>query len=497
MIDRIKQNIELSPENVAFVIGETAFTYRELGEKIATIQQVIEQVSEIRNEIIGVVTRNDIETYATIYALWFSGKCFLPINPLLPISRNQSIIEQTDIRILISSQDSDLTFPSSRISHYITSANIEKHHSGLQLHDYSDDDLMYILFTSGSTGVPKGVPIHRRNLNAFVTNFVSNGYDFTSNDHFLQMFDFTFDVSVLCYTVPLYVGASVHTVPLDNIKFLSIYQILDKHQITVSMVVPSAVSYLRPYFRKIKLPHLRFSMFTGEALPDQLVAEWAECAPNALIQNYYGPTEGTIDCIYYNWSPNRREGKTYNGIVSIGKPFGDTIAIILSESGELVADSSKGELYIGGNQIAQSYYKLADKSAEAFVELPFEGELRHFYRTGDLVYRDTDGDIMYCGRIDYQVQVQGYRVELGELEHHAKQVVGNIQVAAIAKENQQGNTQLHLFVEGCTIELEALTGRLQELLPYYMMPSKIYYKERFPITPSGKIDRKKLLATLD
>ncbi|MFZ4455009.1 MAG: amino acid adenylation domain-containing protein [Bacteroidales bacterium] len=496
MIDQIKQNIEKFPDGVAFVINETAYTYLQFGEKVSDIKRVVEQTSQQRNEIIGVVTYNDIETYATIYALWFSGKCFLPINPLLPVSRNQSIIDQTGISILLSSGDATAYIQSDKISHYISTSNIETQAFNLDFNGFSDDDLMYILFTSGSTGVPKGVPINRRNLNAFVSNFSSNGYSFNRNDRFLQMFDFTFDVSVLCYTVPLFVGASVHTVPLDNIKFLSIYQILDKHKITVAMVVPSVVAYLRPYFRKINLPHLNFSMFTGEALPDQLVSEWAACTPNAVIQNYYGPTEGTIDCLFHMWEAKTREAKTYNGIVSIGKPFGDTVAIIVSESGNLITDSSKGELWIGGNQIALGYYKLDEKTKDAFVSYEFDGGKRLFYRTGDLVYRDVDGDIMYCGRIDYQVQVQGYRVELGELEHYAKQIAGNVQVAAAAKENSQGNTLLYLFLENSSMEAKELAERLHKVLPFYMMPTKIINSDKFPITSSGKIDRKKLLETI-
>jgi len=351
---------------------------------------------------------------------------------------------------------------------------------------------MYILFTSGSTGVPKGVPINRRNLNHFMDAFFANDYSMNEDDKFLQMFDFTFDVSVQCYVLPLCIGASIHTVPLEEIKSFSIYKILEKHQITVAKMVPSVIAFLRPYFPKIKLPHLKYSLFSGEALYHEIVAEWAKCVPNAIIQNYYGPTEATIDCLYFTWEPNIQSDKIYNGVVTIGKPFGDTKALVLGHDGLVITDDSKGELCVSGNQVTTGYLNLPDKNKTSFITLKYDGEDCRFYRTGDLVCKDRDGDYLYCGRIDHQVQVQGYRVELGELENKAKLITGNIQIAAVAKEKTPGNMQLFLFLENCSIENNQIISHLQEVLPFYMQPAKIIRMESFPLTASGKINRNQL-----
>jgi acyl-coenzyme A synthetase/AMP-(fatty) acid ligase len=179
-------------------------------------------------------------------------------------------------------------------------------------------------------------------------------------------------------------------------------------------------------------------------------------------------------------------------VVAIGKPFGDTSAVILAEDGSLINDSGKGELCISGVQVTNGYLNLPEKNKTSFFELKYQNENRQFYRTGDLVFRDQDGDYLYCGRIDHQVQVQGYRVELGELENQTKLITGNIQVAAIAKEKTPGNMQLFLFLENCPIETDLILNHLRTTLPFYMQPSKIINLDTFPLTISGKINRNQL-----
>lgn len=493
MLNKVKENIEKFQAKESFVINETSYTYGEFSQNISNIRNLLESLSLSTNEVIGVVTYNDIETYSTIYALWFCGLCFLPINPLFPVSRNEAVIKQASVRFILSSKPSTDVVPENTDIQFYSTGNLSKQPINLSLPTLLDSDLMYILFTSGSTGVPKGVPINRKNLNGFVDGFYANGYLLDENDKFLQMFDFTFDISVQCYVLPLCIGASIHSIPLDDIKFFTIYQILDKHKITIAKMVPSVIAFLRPYFPKIKLPHLKYSLFSGEALYNEVVAEWSKCVPNAIIQNYYGPTEATIDCLYFTWNELTQTEKTYNGIISIGKTFGDSKAIILSEDGSVITDTEKGELCISGSQVTTGYLNLPEKNATSFVTVNYEGIDCSFYRTGDLVFCNNDGDYMYCGRIDHQVQVQGYRVELGELEHHAKTIAGNIQVAAIAKDKTPGNTQLYLFLENCELESELIAEHLQQVLPYYMQPAKIIKLDTFPLSSSGKINRNQLI----
>lgn len=489
MLYTIKQNIIRYSLKDSFIIDDVSYTYQQFAQRISNIRALLDSLELNKNEVVGVITYNDIETYASIYALWFSGYCFLPINPLLPHTRNHEIINQCSVRCVLTSRSApEELLVNNNVKHQATNS-LNDVAINLSLPQLSDTDLMYILFTSGSTGVPKGVPINRKNLTAFVEAFFANGYELNENDRFLQMFDFTFDVSVQCYVLPLCLGASIYTVAPDEIKFFSIYKLLEKHKITIACMVPSVIAFLRPYFSKINLPHLRYSLFMGEALYNDIVNEWSACVPNARIENYYGPTEATILCIYHFWNKNTQTEKSYKGIVAIGKPFGDTKAIILSNNNQIITDEQKGELCVSGSQITLGYINLPEKNKEAFIRVKVDGTEQIFYRTGDLVSRDADGDILYCGRIDHQVQVQGYRVELGELEIHAKEIAGNIQAVAIAKEKTPGNMQIFLFLEKCTVDTKVVVDYLRAVLPFYMQPTKVFNIESFPLTSSGKINR--------
>lgn len=494
MIERVRRNTVQFQSRVAIVIDRQEFTYLEVGERVAGIRSLLNSLALGRNETVGVVTYNDIDTYATIWALWFEGLCFLPLNPRFPASRIHSIVEQTGVRCCLSSRADEAFLPPHFFSTIHRTAGLKSENIATELPaTFSDNDLMYILFTSGSTGAPKGVPINRRNLQAFVDGFFANGYSLDENDRFLQMFDFSFDISVQCYVLPFCIGASLYTVPLDDVKLFSIYQILESYKITIAKMVPSAVALLRPYFPKIKLPHLRYSLFSGEALQGRLMEEWSHCVPNATIQNYYGPTEATIDCTYYTWLRGGTN-KVYNGTVSIGKPFGDTQAVILNESNVPIDKPNlKGELCVAGSQVTTSYVNLPDRDSVAFITLRIGQNEHSFYRTGDIAFFDDDGDLMYCGRLDHQVQLQGHRVELGEIESFAMSYLGtNKQAVAVTKELENGNVHLFLFVEKSHAETSEIVAHLQQALPYYMQPTKIIQLDNLPLNRNGKIDRNQL-----
>ena len=489
MFKRLRRSFEGFAEENAFCINNTYYTYKDFGKRI---NGIMAEINPCNSPNIGIVVYNDIETYAAIMAVLFSGKTFIPLAPDNPKERISKIMDQAGIETILTSHSDHIeqVIPDSKFIRKISTKDVLSEKFIPDIPKVPAEQNAYILFTSGSTGIPKGVPIRYKNLNAFVDAFFSLGYDLKETDRFLQMFELTFDLSIMSYLIPLCVGASVFTVPSGEIKFTAAYSILEEHQITVALMVPSILLFLRKYFDEIRLKNMRYSLFCGEALYSDLARQWSECVPNAFIQNVYGPTEATIFCLAYDWK-QKDKNKDYNGIVCIGKPMKNMQAIVVDEQFAEVAAGSFGELCLAGDQVTSGYLKDSQKNNEAFFR-HFKDNLECvFYRTGDICSRDDDGDFFYSGRVDHQVKIQGFRVELSEVEFYAREFTGNANTAAFTSQNASGSIFIHLFVEGFRNTNE-LDDYLKTKLPPYMIPAKIQSLQKFPLNANGKTDRKAL-----
>lgn len=498
MLSSILRSCTAHASRNAFYINNRYYTYAQLGHRIAGTQQALKASQAGDQKFIGIITNNDFETYGSLLGIMFSGAAYVPLNMENPVERSMDIIAQAGIRTVICSKGDKLTqhieesHPGIKV---LYTGSFEANNSAIEVPQLTGNEAAYMLFTSGSTGTPKGVPIIFSNVEKFIDAFFALGFSLDENDRFLQMFDLTFDLSVMSYIVPLTLGACVYTVPENEIKYMAVYQLLEDHNITFALMVPSILSYLRPYFSDIRLESLRYSLFCGEALFEDITREWSECAPAARIVNVYGPTEATIFCIAYDWKKEQTEEKSVSGIVSIGKAMKNTKAIVVDENLKPVKPGVQGELCLSGGQLTSGYWNNAVKNKEAFFEY-VNGEARTFYRTGDAAYIDADGDFVFCGRIDFQVKIQGYRVELHEIEHHARQYGKCRNAAAVAYKNQVGNTSIHLFVEDVN-ETDVLIDFLKQRIPYYMIPTGVTNIEHLPLNSNGKTDRKKLLQLIN
>jgi D-alanine--poly(phosphoribitol) ligase subunit 1 len=497
ILETIISSFKIFETNAALCNSNQFTTYHEFEQKITAISQEVKKFDA--GSRIGVITYDDAETYASVFGIWYASCVFIPIHPDSPADRNNLILEQANMSAILTSKPDSLA----EVLHcpenieIINSNKLFSEKTTLTLPKVSENDIAYILFTSGSTGIPKGVPITHGNLNAFIDAFFALGYQIDSNDRVLQMFDMTFDLSLMSYIVPLLRGACVYTVPPGSIKYTAIYDIFEEHEITVALMVPSILSYLRPYFSEIQLPKMRYSLFCGEALYEDITEEWAKCVPNAIIHNVYGPTEATIFCLTYLCGNSEGKEKAFNGILSIGKPMLNMDAIIVDENLNPLPDGEKGELCLMGAQMTPGYWKNPEKNQSAFFTLTYKEKPCTFYRTGDLCFKDDEGDFLFCGRIDFQVKIQGFRVELSEIEHHVREFTGLSNIVAIAYQNEIGNTQIHLFLEKFPAETSSVMNFLKAKLPPYMIPSEITVLPIFPLNANGKVDRKALKATLE
>lgn len=483
VLNPILDSLTTFPDCNSFFINNVFFTYRELAIKISRIRSKIQELS-YSGKNIGLITNDDIETYSSIIAIWMEGFSYVPIHPKYPAERGLEIIDQAGIDLIIDSSENPV-FKSGEV---IQSRKLSFKELDLNPKLVEDSEIAYILFTSGSTGTPKGVPITRGNLGTFMKAFWEVGFKIDHNDRCLQCFDLTFDVSVQSFLVPLSKGACTYTIPHDQLKPGYAYGLLEEQKLTFGAMAPSMVRFLRPYFDEISLPSLRYNILTAEASPLKLVEEWSNCIPNAEIYDFYGPTEATVYCTYYKFGRNI-VNKQLNGMISIGKPMSGVIAIITDDDRNILPANSKGELCIAGGQITPGYWKNPEKNQTSFFEKNLENVLTKFYKTGDLCYFDDDWDIMYSGRLDFQVKIQGFRIELGEIEHHAREFVKGRNVVVIAIENSSGNNEIYLFVEGGLTSTSNLLDHLKLKIPYYMIPSRIIELSEFPLNANGKIDR--------
>jgi acyl-CoA synthetase (AMP-forming)/AMP-acid ligase II len=237
---------------------------------------------------------------------------------------------------------------------------------------------------------------------------------------------------------------------------------------------------------------MRYSLFCGETLLNDIAEGWSNCTPNAKIINAYGPTEATVFCLIYEWQKENAKKKSFNGGVCIGTPMADMDAVIINEDLKFLAPGDKGELCLAGVQVTPGYWKDDEKNSKTFFKSLFKGKEEIFYKTGDLAFQDEEGDFMYAGRLDNQIKIQGFRIELGEIEHFAREFLKTVNVVAVAYNNNSGTMQINLFIENYTGSEKEVENYLKKKIPEYMVPSHIINIPSFPLNANGKIDRKVL-----
>lgn len=489
ILNPLIENINGFPDNQAFCINEVFYSYKQFGESISKIRISLKET--VGETYYGLVVNDDIESYASIFALWLEGKAYIPLHPKQPKGRNVEIIDQMGIKYILDSTEKSI-YDEFRV---ISTGVLVYENSYLDIKDsISEEKLAYILFTSGSTGKPKGVMISRKNVGAFMDSFWGTSIQIDENDKCLQIFDLTFDVSVQSFLTPLTKGACVYTIPHNQIKYSYIFGLLEDYQITFGAFAPSMLRYLRPYFDEIYLPKMKACIVTAEASPLDLIEEWQKCIPNAIIYDFYGPTEATIYCTYYKVEKGKLN-KSLNGMLSIGKPLKNVDAIIVDKNDKIVIEGEKGELCVAGDHITPGYWKNPEKNNEAFFEKEYNGKNKRFYYTGDLCYLEEDILLLF-GRKDSQVKIQGYRVELGEIEYHARNFLKGINIVVLPFINNNKNTELVIFIESSKIDDDEFDDYLKSKLPPYMIPTKKIFMPKFPVNASDKVDKVKLKTSI-
>jgi amino acid adenylation domain-containing protein len=458
--------------------------------------------------------------FAGVLAALYRGHGYVPLNPTFPPERTRGMLdrsgavavvvdaacaEQIDFvtagierkLVIVAPECKDTAALAARVpGHTVLGAAELADGKRYDLAPSSPDSIAYLLFTSGSTGIPKGVMVANRNVTHFVDVMVER-YSPTENDRFSQTFDFTFDLHAFDLWVAWERGAAV-LCPTREETFM-VYNFLNDRKPTVWFSVPSTGVQMKK-MRMLEpgmYPGLRLSLFCGEALPATMVESWAAAAPNSIVENLYGPTEVTIACTAYRWDSSKSMAESENGVVPIGAPYPGMTALVADAELAEVPPGETGELLMCGPQVSLGYWKDAEKTAAAFVVPP--GKSATHYRTGDRVRRPVgDAPLVYLGRMDNQIKVRGYRVELGEVEAALREAAGvDVAIAVGFPRSTSGADGIVAFVHGASGNAADIKAKLKLRLPAYMLPNDVRFMAEFPLNANGKVDRKALLAMLE
>jgi amino acid adenylation domain-containing protein len=476
------------PESTAISGEERTLSYAELNRRANQLATELRRKGVGPDQLVAVCMERSPELIVSLLAVFKAGGAYVPLDPKFPIERLSYMVENSEAKICISQKGafeklSGLDAEVVIVDHDSPIFDSGDHHDLERVGDTGN--LAYVIYTSGSTGKPKGVQItHQALVNFLCAMRTEPGIG--PNDVLQSLTTVCFDIAALEIFLPLIVGAQVVIQPqrtsLDPLRLLDSVR---QHGATIMQATPVTWRMLLDHGWRgdPKVKVLCGGEAMGLDLAEKLVATGCE------VWNMYGPTETTI------WS-SVRNVRSKEDAASIGLPIANTEFLVCSPQLTLQPIGVPGELLIGGDGLARGYLKLDDKTKERFIPHPFEPNQR-LYRTGDLVSRHANGDIHFIGRIDNQVKIRGYRIELGEIETRLSEHSAVKQNVVIVREETPGDKRLvaYLLLERPdAASAEELRKFLRSSLPEYMVPSAFVFLDEFPLTPNGKVDRKRLPA---
>jgi amino acid adenylation domain-containing protein/non-ribosomal peptide synthase protein (TIGR01720 family) len=476
--DAFEAQVERDPDRVALIGERETLTYREFNRRANQLAHWLVERGAGPEQLVAVCIPRSVDLMVAIYAVAKAGAAYLPVDTDLPEDRVRQVLDSAKPLLVLDEALADLSgYPV---------VNPER--------ALSPDNAAYVIYTSGSTGGPKGVRVsHRSIMNRLAWGLAH--FDVGAADRVLLSTSASFDVSVPELFAPLQVGAAVVIARPDGRRDPAyLAELIRRERVTGADFVPSLLEAFVAEPSAKECTSLRWIEVAGEAFPAELANKVVDLLPDCGVHNLYGPTEAAVEVTAWQHVPGADQ-------VPIGAPIWNTQVYVLDAALRPVPPGIAGELYLAGAGLARGYLGQMDLTANRFVACPYGAPGVRMYRTGDLVRWNQDGQVEYIGRTDFQVKIRGFRIELSEVESAltAHPDVGNAVV--VVREERPGDQRLVAYVvpgnskaETSGLDITALTDLARERLPEYMVPSAIVPLAEFPMTPSGKLDRKALPA---
>ena len=488
----LDRTVEKYPDKIAIQDSKRSLSFREVQNEAMHVASFISSKNLFKKPI-AIFLEKSTECFTSIFGVAYSGNFYTIIDVKMPLERIEKILNTLSPEWIITDEMHQSMLSS--FEGQCQSITVEKlktcevkqeeiREIGKRI---IDTDLLYILFTSGSTGDPKGVIISHRNVICYM-EWSKKAFHFDQNTVFGNQTPFYFSMSVLDIFQTVCVGARLVLIPPQMfIMPGELLKLIEKEQINTLYWVPSTLCLLANLgaLDKNKLKSIEKVLFAGEVMPAKQLNMWRRALPNVMYANLYGPTEATDICTYYILDREIEDDEA----IPIGRSSDNMDSFIVKEDDTLACGTEEGELLVRGSSLAYGYYNNPKKTKEAFVQNPLQSAYREIvYRTGDLVRFNERGELIFISRKDFQIKFMGYRIELGEIEAAASSLEKVDRVCCIY---DSGKSEIVLFYTGAE-ENALLEDSLRKKLPNYMLPRRFKKLESMPLNLNGKIDRTQL-----
>ena len=490
VLDYLNHIVKQKPAKTAFSDGTEALSFQEVYDLSRSVGSFLHKKGIYRKPVV-VFMRKSPKEVAAFFGVVAGGDFYVPIDEEMPAGRIQLILDNVRSPLIICDRETEETARTFRIGEGEVLLFDEMAQCGIddraleEIHRNAiDTDPIYIVFTSGSTGIPKGVAACHRSVIDYIER-LSEVLGFGEETVFGNQSPLYFDACLKELYPTLKFGATTYLIPRELFSVpVKLVEYLNEHGINTICWVVSALTMVSAFgtFETVKPKFLHTIAFGSEVFPIKQFRIWREALPEAVFTNLYGPTEGTGMCCYYRVEREFAEDEA----IPIGRPFPNREILLLTPEGKRAETGQEGEICIRGTALTLGYYNDPERTAEAFVQNPLNTAYpERIYRTGDIGRYNEAGELLFVSRKDYQIKHMGHRIELGEIEVNVD-MLPDVRMAACIYDTWKSKIVLYYVGDPSEKEMAAV---LRTKLPRYMLPNRIIRLEQLPFTANGKIDR--------